>query len=1237
MNPRGTRATKNLSRSFVIVFVLAIVSFDTRAGQGDALEKAAESGDLAAASAALDRLAKDQVLASSFEFAMARAVVERERAITARALIERDDLERSVVIEKNSVWRYRKGLSAPPADWNAREFDDSSWESGPASIGFGGADDRTRLDDMQSKYSTLFLRRAFTVDEKSVDRVVGLRLEVMFDDGYAAYLNGHEIHRVHVRGRRGHPVDHKATATSQNAATKYEAFVVPATGLVAGENTLAFVGLNYTIASKDFSLDAMISTVSRAASATGEDWRRHALAASKALEDADDRAKTESHRRRVLLERAVVGLLLDDLERVEEDLTSAETLSAETLSGDGARALDYLRALTAMRSGRFVEAGRRLVRSASGGVESLDARSTFLLARVHSALDEWSEAERLYTSAIAKADASENVSRRFPLHEASLRRGVALFQLGERTKALESFAQIAKAKDASYVANTARLFQGVARVAHGNHSVAADELSKFANRTLDSELRSRALLWAGRATLEWYDSAESWAQGELKERTIDLFDRCGITSSSLRIERELLQARGEAFLRFGNVAGALDELEKIPAGDSERVALTTYRRVVALQKIGKYAESRKLCEEFRRLHPTSGLLPWFRLRQADAFFLTGVDSSAEELRNERLDAAIAGYREVIESGGIEYEDSAEARLGIALVLRGRFEAAERAFEGVDVEAAADAAPAGDHPVDAIAVPYLRARMLLGRLGSERRPRDARTASRIVNGLEQVEKWLVDFHQGQGISDPLRTKATIELAACLRRRGTLTAEKSERQRILRRAQGLVTLIRRRLGRRADAAGAYLEEARILVAMGSTSNAIKRYRSFVDEVPWKDSEIAPIALVELAELQRRTKKYGDALKSLSIARRTVPEPVGVFETPYPLESRIRLLAVRVGIESGDTSRLLPMLESHFRRVRALFGARGAIEGALLVRELEPEAAFDVLEKHESGTASLSSCQMVDLLLALTRRDLVEGGERLAGRLDRLVSLVGPNDSRFAEVESLRAAKLLAEDRYEEAQRVLEEAYAQVVDPAIEEELVLRLAFCEVFSDRATASKRFASLETKDPRLKSLASLGRSLVARIDDPDRAAANHAKAFAKTAKSSGRLVGGSYRSKDPERVARLARASAKETDSSDSIDRADVVAKELLAWPLVAQSATNFSRLDIAFAPSVTSSRDSDLEDDVRELRLTPFPVGELDEKDPLDFVDWLWIDPAPPVLPLVGGLSESLLRLVKISESQS
>lgn len=106
------------------------------------------------------------------------------------------------LVNHTDTWHYRKGTSAPQADWKtaADVALDASWLTGPGWIGFGDGSGATAagttLTDMRQTttpanagYRTFYMRRTFTIPAgtPATDEVV---LDTDFDDGFIAWIGG---------------------------------------------------------------------------------------------------------------------------------------------------------------------------------------------------------------------------------------------------------------------------------------------------------------------------------------------------------------------------------------------------------------------------------------------------------------------------------------------------------------------------------------------------------------------------------------------------------------------------------------------------------------------------------------------------------------------------------------------------------------------------------------------------------------------------------------------------------------------------------------------------------------------------------------------------------------------------------------------------------------------------------------------------------------------------------------
>jgi tetratricopeptide (TPR) repeat protein len=167
-------------------------------------------------------------------------------------------LAREVIVPGDAVWRYFPGTEAPSPglEWAQDDFDDQAWLEGKSGFGYGDGDDATVLKDMQNKYTTLYIRRAFDVADPSAYEKVTLSVSV--DDGFIAYLNGVEV------GRSNVPEVSPGNDGLANLSAREP--LVPINvelSLRKGRNILALHGLNRDLESSDFSLAPAVKARSR--------------------------------------------------------------------------------------------------------------------------------------------------------------------------------------------------------------------------------------------------------------------------------------------------------------------------------------------------------------------------------------------------------------------------------------------------------------------------------------------------------------------------------------------------------------------------------------------------------------------------------------------------------------------------------------------------------------------------------------------------------------------------------------------------------------------------------------------------------------------------------------------------------------------------------------------------------------------------------------------------------------
>jgi len=168
----------------------------------------------------------------------------------------------ATLIPTGSDWSFFRGTAHPspadPSGWRRPGFNEASWEKGVAPFSYGEVSfTGTQLTDMQSRYSTVFLRRTFQILNPRA--IQSLDLNTVCDDGFVAYLNGTRVAALNF-GETDPGFDSLATSAQEYVQTS-QTLPDAASLLVPGENVLAVVLLNGSLSSSDIVFDAeLVST-----------------------------------------------------------------------------------------------------------------------------------------------------------------------------------------------------------------------------------------------------------------------------------------------------------------------------------------------------------------------------------------------------------------------------------------------------------------------------------------------------------------------------------------------------------------------------------------------------------------------------------------------------------------------------------------------------------------------------------------------------------------------------------------------------------------------------------------------------------------------------------------------------------------------------------------------------------------------------------------------------------------
>ena len=121
-----------------------------------------------------------------------------------------------LLLDRASTWKYLDDGSDQGTDWKEKDFDDNTWKTGAAPLGYPESEKHgtfgtiaTMIDfggDSQNKHATSYFRTTFEVEDLSTISTSGL-ITAGIDDSAIIYLNGKEIARYNLPEGEDIPFD----------------------------------------------------------------------------------------------------------------------------------------------------------------------------------------------------------------------------------------------------------------------------------------------------------------------------------------------------------------------------------------------------------------------------------------------------------------------------------------------------------------------------------------------------------------------------------------------------------------------------------------------------------------------------------------------------------------------------------------------------------------------------------------------------------------------------------------------------------------------------------------------------------------------------------------------------------------------------------------------------------------------------------------------------------------------
>lgn len=153
------------------------------------------------------------------------------------------------------------------SDWKHPDFNDASWETGQALLGYGGIGSggdtvtvNTVVDwgpSSTSKYRTTYFRKPFTVTGAS--NYTELNISIIRDDGAIVYLNGKEIGRSNLAAGNVAFSTTASSASPEQAIVALPGYTLQVGDLIEGVNILAIEVHQQSNGSSDLGIDATVT------------------------------------------------------------------------------------------------------------------------------------------------------------------------------------------------------------------------------------------------------------------------------------------------------------------------------------------------------------------------------------------------------------------------------------------------------------------------------------------------------------------------------------------------------------------------------------------------------------------------------------------------------------------------------------------------------------------------------------------------------------------------------------------------------------------------------------------------------------------------------------------------------------------------------------------------------------------------------------------------------------------
>jgi tetratricopeptide (TPR) repeat protein len=303
--------------------------------------------------------------------------------------------------------------------------------------------------------------------------------------------------------------------------------------------------------------------------------------------------------------------------------------------------------------------------------------------------------------------------------------------------------------------------------------------------------------------------------------------------------------------------------EKILPG---RLDELNQRLISALQLAGDFDRCDQLSASFMRDNAQSPLMSVVSFRFAEnAYFRALSAEKRSDFPNKAVELpklfeeAIKRYKMVIEKYP-EFDRLSLARYGLAMshFHKGEFEEAQKALEAI---------PGPDRNGDLGYTPYLLADCLIR--SAPAKADDALAVGMLQEKLQNAQGYLESFIAAYPKA-PETPDAMLKLGYCQMRVAVLQAMPQDRANALANARKTYETLIQMFAKEPQGIQAVLERAKCIAYQGDKNGAINELRRFTQDPLQQNTQVATIALLQLATFLREQNKAEEAAKILADAR-------------------------------------------------------------------------------------------------------------------------------------------------------------------------------------------------------------------------------------------------------------------------------------------------------------------------------------------------------------------------------